>query len=409
MSKISDVFRFELRRAVKKKTFWYATFAPIMIIAIVLGIEKASIQKSTSASQQQVQGFQASAKIALLDQSGIIDRSLLPAGRVTFAPTKDSGIQDVLDGRVDAFFYFPADVVAHGIEIYGQDKGISYTPPYDQAATQLLHQSAVNEATKTARNVAAIQILEHQPATSDKIYKQGVLSNSQASMMAPGLFAVAFILLLALLGYQMIAATTEEKENRSAEMLLTSVSARSLILGKMATIFALGAIQLVVIAVPLVLYCLKTNATLLGNVTITHIPLDPGAIIMAAALALGGFVLYTGLIIGMGAMFPSANEAGRFLGVTLIAALLPIYIISEIITTPHALIVTVFTYFPLTAPTTALVRNAIGSLSWAEAWPALVIIYASAALAVLFAVRAFRYGAMEYGRRISVRELLSNR
>jgi ABC-2 type transport system permease protein len=409
MSKIKDVFRFELRRAAKKKTFWYATFSPVIIIALVLGIEKASIQKSTNAAQQQVLAFQNSAKIALLDQSGIIDRRLLPSGRVTFEPTKDSGIQDVKAGRVDAFFFFPADVATHGIEVYGQDKGISYTPPYDQVAIQLLHQSAVVEATNSTRNAPSIQILEHDPATNIRVYKQGMLSNSQATLIAPGVFAVAFLVLLVLLSYQMIAATTEEKENRSAEMLLTSISARSLIIGKIATIFALGAIQLTIILVPLVIYFLKTNATLLGNVTITQIPLDPPAIIMAAALALGGFVLYTAIIIGMGAMFPSANEAARFMGVILIGALLPIYIISEIITTPHAFIVAVFTYFPLTAPTTALARNAVGSLPWTEAWPALVVIYASAALAILFAMRAFRYGAMEYGRRISLRELLSSR
>ena len=68
--------------------------------------------------------------------------------------------------------------------------------------------------------------------------------------------------------------------------------------------------------------------------------------------------------------------------------------------------VNVFTYFPLTAPTTALLRNAAGALSLTQALVSLAIIVVSATLALMFAIRAFQYGAMEYGRRVSIKELI---
>ena len=105
-------------------------------------------------------------------------------------------------------------------------------------------------------------------------------------------------------------------------------------------------------------------------------------------------------------MFPSATEASRFLGIAIISAILPIYSLENIIDSPHTLIVTVFTYFPLTAPLTALLRNAVGSFSIGEALGSLAVIIAGAFIAVWFAVRAFRYGSMEYGRRVGIKELL---
>jgi ABC-2 type transport system permease protein len=105
-------------------------------------------------------------------------------------------------------------------------------------------------------------------------------------------------------------------------------------------------------------------------------------------------------------MFPSATEASRFLGVAIVSAFLPIYAIDSVISSPHTLIVTIFTYFPLTAPTTALLRNAVGSFSTGEALGSLAVIIAGAIIAVWFAVRAFRYGSMEYGRRVGIKELL---
>jgi ABC-2 type transport system permease protein len=188
-------------------------------------------------------------------------------------------------------------------------------------------------------------------------------------------------------------------------MLLTSIKARTLIAGKIISIFILGLVQLVTIAVPLLIVLLRFP-NLVGGLSLSAIPLHPVAIIFAALFFVAGLLLFISLLVGFGAMFPSATEASRFLGIAMISAILPIYVIQNIIDSPHALIVTVFTYFPLTAPLTALLRNAVGSFSVGEALGALAVIIASAIVAVWFAVRAFRYGSMEYGRRVGIKELL---
>ena len=105
-------------------------------------------------------------------------------------------------------------------------------------------------------------------------------------------------------------------------------------------------------------------------------------------------------------MFPSATEASRFLGVAIIWNFIPIYAISSVLISPHTLIVTIFTYFPLTAPTTALLRNAVGSLSTGEALEHSQSSLQARSSQCYLPYGAFRYGAMEYGRRVGLKELL---
>ena len=400
-----NIISFETLRALKKKSFWIASLSPLLIILVVFGIEYFSTKSAATNAAQQAQAFSATAKIGEFDDSGLISQQLLAAQHITAEPNKDAGIAAVKSGQLDAFFYYPGDPGMANIQVYAQDQGISFTPPYNTTAAQLLTQSAISDVSASIKNSQVIKILERSPAVTATTYKNGVETEGLMSAIAPGIFAVAFFLLFILLASFMISSTAGEKENRTAEMLLTSIKARTLIAGKIISIFILGLVQLVTIAVPLLVVLLRFP-NLIGGLSLSAIPLHPVAIIFAALFFAAGLLLFISLLVGFGAMFPSATEASRFLGIAMISAILPVYAIQNIIDSPHALIVTVFTYFPLTAPLTALLRNAVGSFSIGEALGALAVIIVSAIVAVWFAVRAFRYGSMEYGRRVGIKELL---
>ncbi len=403
-----NIINFEVFRALKKKSFWIASLAPLFLILVVFGIEYFSIKSATSNAAQQAQAFSQTAKIGEFDDSGLVSKQLLTAAHIVIEPSKDAGIAAVKSGELDAFFYYPSDPGTMNIQVYAQDQGISFTPPYNTAATQLLTQSAIADVSAAVKNSQVVQILQNPPAVAATTYKDGVETEGLLSAIAPGIFAVAFFLLFVLLASFMISSTAGEKENRTAEMLLTSIKARTLIAGKIIAIFILGLVQLATLAVPLfiVLLSFPKQVGLPAGVTLASIPLHPVAIIFAALFFTTGLLLFTALLVGFGAMFPSATEASRFLGIAIISAILPIYSLENIIDSPHTLIVTVFTYFPLTAPLTALLRNAVGSFTIWESLGSLAVIIAGAFIAVWFAVRAFRYGSMEYGRRVGIKELL---
>jgi len=405
-----NIINFEVFRALKKKSFWYASLAPVLIILAVLGIEKLSIQSAQKDAQTQDQNFSQSAKISVLDDSGLIDQKLLAAQNIGIEPNEQAGIAAVKNGSLGAFFYYPQNPETSGIQVYAQDHGISLTTPYNDAATALLEQSVAKTVGATAGNSTTAQILEKNPAVTATTYKNGTVTNDLLNIIAPGIFAAAFFLIVILLSYTMISSTAEEKANKTAEILLTSIKTRTLILGKIISLIILGFVQIAVLTIPFVCaYIFFPNLLGLPSaITLSSIPLNPVTVTFAALFFAVGLIMYIGFVVGLGALFPGGNDASRFMGFAVIWNFVPIYALTNVISSPHALVVTVFTYFPLTAPTTLLLRNTVGSLSLGEALGGLAVLILSACVAVWFAVQAFRYGSMEYGRRVGLKELIRN-
>jgi ABC-2 type transport system permease protein len=105
---------------------------------------------------------------------------------------------------------------------------------------------------------------------------------------------------------------------------------------------------------------------------------------------------------------PTVKEAGTMLAPVIILLFIPLYAVALIVSDPQAPIVQIFTYFPLSAPVTALLRNAFGSLSPAEAATVIVELFVLGFAALRLAVHLFRYGSIEYGRKLSLKSVFGH-
>jgi ABC-2 type transport system permease protein len=216
--------------------------------------------------------------------------------------------------------------------------------------------------------------------------------------------------MIVLLGNQMLMSTTEEKENRVIEMILTSVSARTIIVGKIWAVIGLGVIQIVAILVPLAVAYLGFRSQLhIPQFDLNAISFAPWPIVAGAAIFMGGFLLFTALLVAIGAAVPTAKEAGAFLGFVMILVFVPFYALGAIVTSPDQVIVQVMTFFPLMSPTTLMLRNAVGNVDLAELLISLAILYATCVGLMALAIRIFRFGSLEYARKLSLREVFSRR
>ena len=155
-----NIINFEVLRALKKKSFWIASIAPLVLILVVIGIEYFSAKSAESNAAQQAQAFSASAKIGEFDDSGLVSQPLALSQHVAVEPSEDAGVAAVKSGKLDAFFYYPKDLSTMDVEVYAQDTGISLSPPYNAAASQLLKQSVINDVSAATKNTQVVQLLE---------------------------------------------------------------------------------------------------------------------------------------------------------------------------------------------------------------------------------------------------------
>ena len=229
-------------------------------------------------------------------------------------------------------------------------------------------------------------------------------------MILPGIFLILFYFLITFFGNQMLTSTTEEKENRVIEMILTTIEARTLIVGKIISLIILAIVQGLLVVLPMLIgYLFFHDQLKLPSVDLSSLPIDPLRIGIGFLAFASSFMMFTGLLVAIGAAVPTAKEAGSFFGVVMILLFGPLYAVSMFISMPNAPLVKFLSLFPLTSPIPLMLRNAAGNLGISEAVIGIALLAVSAAIIIAIAVRIFRFGALEYNRKLSAKEIFARK
>ena len=401
MHNLSTVITFEVIRVLKKKSFWAMVFGFPIMIGAVFGIVFLSNNATRDAADKlKEQTF----SIAITDDSHLLSPQIVSTFHAKMV-TKEAGVAAVKNGTVDAYFYYPADVSARHIEVYGKNVGLFENGRYSSVALALLSQSVQNTVSPQIRTV-----LQNAAASDTTIYRDGRAYDPFKEMILPGIFLVLFYVLMSFFAGQALTSTTEEKENRVIEMILTTIEARTLIIGKIISLIILMLIQGVLVAAPVLIgYLLFRNQLNLPNIDLSGLPVDWARIGVAAVIFALSFAFFTGVLVLIGATRPTAREANQFMGFVMIALYGPLYAVSLFISMPDAPIVRFLSLFPLTSPIPLLMRNAAGNLQPWEIAAGALILLTSSIFVLILAVRVFRFGALEYSRKVSLKEMFARR
>jgi ABC-2 type transport system permease protein len=400
---LSTVVRFEFLRTVSRRRFWIATLVvPVVLVVVALLVSVSNSSTSATADAQKNARF----TFAYTDASGIVDPAAAQRIGGRAAASDADGIAAVRSGRLDAFFAYPARPAVQTTRVYGADKGVFTNGRYSSVAEQLLRLSA----TERIGSPQLSGITSGGITTTTTTYQNGREAGGFGAVLPALLYLVLFYILIVLLGNQMLGSLLEEKENRVTEMILTTINPNDLILGKVISLFLIGLVQVLVFAVPMAIgYAFFRTSLNIPDLGLNGLQLDPQRMIVGALLLLGGFALFVGTLVALGAAMPTVKDAGPVFGGLMVLIFVPFYIITLIVSDPSAPLVQLFTWFPYSAPITALLRNAFGTL---PLWQGLLVVaelFVLAAIVLRVAARIFRYGAIEYSRKVNIRTALSPR
>jgi ABC-2 type transport system permease protein len=392
---LRTVIRFEVSRTLVKKKFWLIT----LLVPIAVGIVIALVALGNASAANSVDA-RSDAELAFTysDASGYVDPAVASALGGTVVTDDAAAIAAVKSGAEDAHFVFPVDPISESTEVYGADKGLFENGGYAGVANQVLMGSAQNLIGDPALSV----LVQGNVPITVTTFTDGEEAAGFSGVIPPLIFLAIFFLVFFLLSNQMLASTLEEKEGRVTEMILTTVNPNTLIGGKIISLFVVGFVQVLVFLVPvLVAYVFFRTSLDLPDIDLSAFTFNPIQMIVGALLALGGFALFTGTLVAIGAVMPTAKDAGSWFSGLLILMISPAYAFSLIISDPQNPVVALFTYFPYSAPTTAMLRNAFGSLGGGEAAIIIAGLFLLSAVVLRVAVRLFRYGSIEYAKKVS--------
>jgi ABC-2 type transport system permease protein len=221
------------------------------------------------------------------------------------------------------------------------------------------------------------------------------------------LIGFAFVFLLLMSAGYLMQAVVDEKENRTMEVLATSVSPMQFIGGKVLGIVAVSFTQLAVWTLVTVLAVLI--AGMAGIAWVQDPSLDLGRVLGTVALAIPSYVLAAAMMAAVGATVTSSKESQSTGSLFFILHLVPLYLSFAIVQTPNAALPTVLSFLPFTALLTVTLRNIFTAVPLWQVAASAAVQALCAVGALWLASRAFRLGMLRYGQRLNWLELVKAR
>jgi ABC-2 type transport system permease protein len=201
------------------------------------------------------------------------------------------------------------------------------------------------------------------------------------------------------------SAIADEKENRTMEVLITTISPMQLIAGKVLGIVAISLTLLLVWTVIVLLGIFISR--LLGITWFNDVYIDWRSVAATLAIGIPAYLLATALMVAIGSTVSTTQEGQSLSSIFFILHFLPLYINFMFLADPHSPLAVLLSVLPFTSLMTVAMRNLFTVVpAWQVALSVLVQVLCTCG-AVWLASRAFRIGMLRYGQRLSLRHLFT--
>jgi ABC-2 type transport system permease protein len=418
MRELLIVLRREFVERVRTRSFIISTIlTPLLLLLFGLGpslvskmrsggeFRMAIVDETPNGLGQQVQGM-------LVQPEGDQDTKF----RVEVLPGPDSDQRAVLDARVlgdslDGYVVLPADLVTGGpVAIRTEDALPGSTRRRIQSVISMAVQSTrLQEAGLAPQQLGSI--LKPVQVSSIRITETGEKAQSDAGMILALLVGFFLYILILLFGPQVMQSVQEEKQNRIAEVLVSSVKASHLMLGKvlgvgMAALLQVGiwaALTALIVAMRGRLVSFGVSQDFLAPIIKAA---EPMVLVSALLYLVCGFFLYATLFAAAGSAMASTEDAQRFTFPLIMPLVIPMILAESIISAPNDTIAVVMSWIPLTSPLVMPMRIGAGGASTLEIAGTILELALSVAVVGWIAGKIYRVGILSTGKRPTFGEMV---
>ncbi|KQZ09601.1 sodium ABC transporter permease [Agromyces sp. Root1464] len=210
-------------------------------------------------------------------------------------------------------------------------------------------------------------------------------------------FGIVFFMSALTFGTTIAQSVVEEKQTRVVEILLSTVSARALLTGKVIGNSVLAFGQILAIAVLALLGLMLTGQrVLLGG-------LGPSVVWFIVFFAIG-FVMLAALFAATAALVSRAEDIGTVTTPVTMLVMIPYFLV--IFFNDNPTVLAIMSYVPFSAPVGMPMRVFLGTAEWWEPFVSLALLLATAALAVVIGERIYRSSLLKTGARVPWGEAL---
>jgi ABC-2 type transport system permease protein len=342
---------------------------------------------------------------------GYIDRSGLISEDVSLPPLEDpvpiiafseeEGAREALSrGEISGYYVIPAG--------YPQQQQISLVvwdqPPGSNAResfTQFLRASLVSGFPQQFQE----RMMEGPTISIRSLEgRQDATQNNFLNFILPYLVGFFFFLAVMMSAGYLLQVVTDEKESRTIEIIMTTISPGQLIGGKASGLLAVVFLQMFiwVATAGIALAVASRYVEILQDFQLPWMLL---AVILLFFVP--SFVLIAGLMTAIGSSVTETRQGQQIGGILNLLFVAPYFITPLIITNPNSPLTVGFTLFPTTALVTISLRwgfTVIPAWQLALSW---ILLAATAVFTIWVSSRIFRIGMLMYGKQLSMKIIMA--
>jgi ABC-2 type transport system permease protein len=388
---VGKVFRWEFLKNLKSPVFLVTTLMIPLIMLLSVGI---SYFATSSAAREEQQ-------VAVIDETGDFFPYLESylAGSMVKITLHDSAEREKLAGQVeerklDGYLLFTAENVQSGIiDYYDRDAKGMNTIAIEGAIEAALTRYRMEKMGLTEEEISL--------ATAPVILRVRSVSGEEASIastIAPIFFSMILVIAVMISGQVLMYGVLKEKRNRIVEILLSSVTATDLLLGK---IFAFGLLGLLQIGI-----WLAVGLTAAGRfIDLAELGMTLEVLLPSALFFVGGYIMFAAIFAAMGATMKDAEGGSQTQGLVVLIPMIPMFASGAIMMAPNAAWVRILSYIPIFTPMTMLMRIPATTLPWWEMASAFAVLLLGIAFFVYLGARIFSRGLLQFDRTVSFKEM----
>jgi len=229
-----------------------------------------------------------------------------------------------------------------------------------------------------------------------RLLEQGASNGGLAYLVAIG-FGLVFLMSAVTFGSTIAQSVVEEKQTRIVEILMSTISVRALLAGKVLgnSIMAFGQIVAIGALVSLGMAATGQRA-LLGDV-------GP-AIVWFAIFFAFGFILLASLYAATASLVSRQEDVGSATAPVMVLVMIPYFLV--IFFNDNPTVLAVMSYIPFSAPVGMPMRIFLGSALWWEPLVSLAVLLAATGVVILLGARIYANALLRMGTRVPLHEAL---
>lgn len=429
MNKIWLVIQREYLTRVRKKSFLITTLlVPIIIVGFYAAIIAITISGSTE-----------SVKIAVLDKANLFGGKIEPG-------TRDNTLYSFIQNETEKSFKEKYKKQGYSSFLYIPE--VDYNNPsgivlHSQSAASISTKSKVERRVNQAIEAKRMQIAQIDPEKYKAINADVSVSNTidsesgEKKSVAGVAYAVSFIggiliyMILLIYGTMVMRGVMEEKTNRIAEVIVSSVKPFQLMLGKIIGIGGVGLTQFAIwiilmgllqFLIPVIFpsmfqqmteQSLNMPAAPQGGAQNMVLMVSEGLRSLNIGLLLfcfvfyfiGGYLLYASLFAAVGSVVSEdQQEAQSLMFPIMMPIILGFVIMAKAAADPDSSLAVFGSLFPLTSPIVMMARITYG-VPWWQLALSMTLLILCFLLFTWLTAKIYRTGILMYGKKITWKEM----